>query len=264
MKAVVLAVTLALVSASGKADDLSDANKLFDAKSYPQALALYAKLAEAGNAEAQMKLGEMYWYGEAGSVDMAKADAWFRKAAAAGNKAAQADVEMVKQHDARTAEIAVWTTSYNGSELTSGKFSCKAPSLPAVSHTNDEIKQVNASYGVWLSCYNDFVKNLNDAMPPGKRIPPDLAKIMNQQEYDAAVAHLDKLYAKIAGDARLSANITVADHEKWRVDTEAWVKEQNRIAEDRMKQYKDDVERAAVGQDVRMNTPIVAPNPSKK
>ena len=96
MKKIVFCLTLLLAGAAC-ADELADANALFQKKAYPQALQLYTKLANAGNAEAQLHLGEMYWYGEAGAIDEAKADAWFRKSAAKGNKTAAAALEVMKQ-----------------------------------------------------------------------------------------------------------------------------------------------------------------------
>lgn len=70
VKLTVLCLTM-LLGVPALADDLADANKLLENKAYPQALAAFTKLANAGNAEAQFHLGEMYWYGEAGSVDLA-------------------------------------------------------------------------------------------------------------------------------------------------------------------------------------------------
>ena len=69
MKKIVICLGL-LFAGLAHADELADANALFQKKAYPQALQLYTKLANAGNAEAQLHLGEMYWYGEAGAIDM--------------------------------------------------------------------------------------------------------------------------------------------------------------------------------------------------
>src|SRR6266571_6458393 len=94
-----LALTLVLGSAA-HADELADANALFAKKAYPQALQLYTRLANAGNVEAQRHLGEMYWYGEAGAIDNVKADGWFRKAAAKGDKVAIATLDVMQQREA--------------------------------------------------------------------------------------------------------------------------------------------------------------------
>ena len=75
-----------LLAGLAHAGELDDAKALFEQKKYPEAMKLYTKLANAGNVEAQQNLGQMYWYGEAGEVDEAKATMWFTKAAAKGNK----------------------------------------------------------------------------------------------------------------------------------------------------------------------------------
>lgn len=43
-----------LISAAALADPIGDANALFAKKSYPEAMQAYTKLANAGNAEAQL------------------------------------------------------------------------------------------------------------------------------------------------------------------------------------------------------------------
>ena len=228
MKKIVFCLSL-LVAGAACADELADANALFQKKSYPQALQLYTKLANAGNAEAQLHLGEMYWYGEAGAIDEAKADAWFRKAAAKGNKTAAAALEVMKQRVARRADIDYWTSKYDGAELKSGKFRCPAPRVPGISKTNEEIDAVAARVTAWQECYNGFVVNLNESSPLTKRIPPDVEKLMNQQETEKAKAYLDEVQARIAEDAKVNAKLVLADFGAWRSATDAWVAEHNMI-----------------------------------
>jgi TPR repeat protein len=204
-----------LVAGTAYADELADANKLIEAKSYPQALALYTRLANAGNAEAQFHLGEMYWYGEAGRVDLPVAEGWFKKAAAAGNKEAGAALATMRARETRAADIAFWTGTYDGADLKSGKFACAQPAIPAISKDNKEIKAVNASVASWQACYNGVVQNLQDAMPPGKRIPPDIAKLMNQIEYDQAVERMDKVYASVAAETGKEAQAILAQRDAW-------------------------------------------------
>lgn len=218
-----------LLCGAANADELADANALFAKKAYPQALQLYTRLANAGNVEAQRHLGEMYWYGEAGAIDNAKADAWFRKAAAKGDKVASAALEVMKQRETRRADIDYWISKYDGADLKSGQFRCQAPRIPAVSKQNDEIKSVSAKVQAWQDCYNAFVLNLNDAAPLVKRIPADVAKLMNEAEMTQATAYLDDLHKSIAEDARISAKLVLADFAVWRGATEAYVAEHNEI-----------------------------------
>jgi TPR repeat protein len=197
------------------ADELADANKLLANKEYPQALALYGKLADGGNVEAQFHLGEMHWYGEAGKIDLDQARLWFGKAAAAGNAGAKSALDVMRQRELRRADIAYWVSGYDGAELKSGKFNCARPFVPPISKSDAEVKRVEDGYLAWKKCYNGFVQNINDALPPGKRIPADVAKLMNQVEYDQAVAHLDEIYAALLRQASTGGAAINADYKDW-------------------------------------------------
>jgi TPR repeat protein len=218
-----------LMGSAVHADELADANALFAKKAYPQALQLYARLANAGNVEAQRHLAEMYWYGEAGVVDNAKADSWFRKAAAKGDKVSAAALEVMRQRELRRADLDYWIGKYDGADLKSGQFRCPAPRFPAISKINQEIDAVSAKFQAWQNCYNAFVRNLNDASPLTKRIPDDIAKLLNKEEMDKATAYLGEVHARIAEDARISAKLVLADFAVWRDATEAYVAEHNAI-----------------------------------
>jgi hypothetical protein len=218
-----------LLAGAVHAGDLADANALFAKKAYPQALQLYTKLANAGNVEAQQHLGEMYWYGEAGAVDDARAEAWFRKAAAKGNAVAVASLDVMKQRVARRAEIDHWIGKYDGSDLKSGQLRCPAPRIPAMSKLNDEIDRVAGAMSAWQECYNRFVVNLNEASPLTKRIPPDVARLMNKDETERARVYLEQVHANVAEDARVSSKLVLADFAAWRSATEAYVAEHNAI-----------------------------------
>lgn len=230
MKKIVICLSLFFVSVA-HADELADANALFQKKAYPQALQLYTKLANAGNSEAQLHLGEMYWYGEAGAVDDGKAEGWFRKSAVKGNKTAAAALEVMKQRVTRRAEIDYWLTKYDGSEFKSGKFRCPAPRIPAVSKLNDEIEAVAARVKVWQDCYNAFANNLNEASPLTKRIPADVAALMNKQEMDDASKYLDEVHARLTAEATINSKMVLADFDVWRRATDAYVAEHNTIVQ---------------------------------
>lgn len=230
MKHLILAISLLLCS-SAQADPLLDANALFDKKSYPEAVQAYTKLANAGNAEAQQKLGQMYWYGEAGAVDEVKAEAWFRKAAAKGNAVAIASLELMKQRSARRAEINQWVERYQGEDLKSGQFDCAAPRIPAISKQSEEIERVSASINKWQNCYNAYVTNLNAASPLVRRIPADIVKLLNQAETTRAAERLALVQENLAEEARVSSKLVLADVAAWRSATEAYVKQHNAIVE---------------------------------
>ncbi len=224
-----LLLCLLLAMPLAHADELTDANALFDKKEYAQALKLYTKLANGGNAEAQQHLGEMYWYGEAGKVDDAAAEAWFTKSAAKGNKVSAAALEVMKQRVARKADIVYWTSKYDGADLTAGRFRCPAPRLPAVSKDNADIAANSDRIEAWQNCYNAFVTNLNAVTPLTKRIPADIAALMKQEEIDAAAKHLQVVQENVTETAKVSSKLVLADIAAWRGATDAWVREHNDI-----------------------------------
>ncbi len=89
MKKIAFSIFL-LFSCAAYADELADANKLLENKSYPQALELYKKLAQSGNAEAQFHLGERYGRGGNNGLEASETESrvesykWFTLAAAQG------------------------------------------------------------------------------------------------------------------------------------------------------------------------------------
>jgi uncharacterized protein len=218
-----------LLCGSVLADELADANALFAKKSYPEALAKYTKLANAGNAEAQQHLGEMYWYGEAGEVDEGKAQAWFQKAAAKGNKVAIASLDVMKQRVARRADIDYWISKYDGSDLHSGEYRCKEPRFPALSKINDEIDAIGGKMKAWQDCYNRAIEHLNKVTPLNQLIPADLAKLMNKDEIEKATAHLQQVHDNVSEDFKVSSRLVLADFAAWRDATEAYVNEHNQM-----------------------------------
>lgn len=209
------------------AGELEDATALFDKKDYAGALKIYTKLADAGNPQAQQLLGQMYWYGEAGEVDEAKAKALFEKSAAKGNKIAQASLGVMQQRVERRADIDYWIKGYDGSELKSGEYRCPAPRIPSVSKINDEIERVGAAVATWQTCYNKMVTHLNEVSPLSKQIPQDIAQLMNKQETEASHAHLERVRLNIAEEAKVNSKLILADFAAWRSATEAYVDQHN-------------------------------------
>ena len=228
---------LAGLAAQAGAGELEDAKALFEQKKYPEAMKLYARLANAGNVEAQQNLGQMYWYGEAGEIDEAKARAWFTKAAAKGNKVAADSLVIMQQRVERRADIDYWMAKYDGEDLKSGKFHCTAPRVPAVSKQSDEIDRVANAINKWQDCYNGFVLNLNAVTPLSNRIPADVAKLMSAAEMEKAKAHLAQVQENVSEEAKVGAKMTLADVAVWRSATEAYIAEHNAIVN---KAPKDD------------------------
>lgn len=227
MKKYLFCLSLLISGAAFGADDIASANALFAKKSYPQALQMYTKLANGGNPEAQLRMGEMHLYGEAGAVDLAKAQSWFKKSAAKGNKTAIAALDMMKKREERKADIAHWMSKYDGSDLKSGKYHCPIPRLPALSKQNDEIQAIGAKVQAWQDCYNGFVENVNALNPLTKSIPKDIADLMTKDEMAVATKHLETVYSRIVEDARVSAKLFLADFAAWRDATDVYVDAHN-------------------------------------
>ncbi len=235
-----LGILFFLAAGVAGADELSDANRLMQDKSYDKAFPIYTRLAAAGNPEAQFRLGEMYWYGDGTASDIPTARTWLQKAAAAGHHDAQEDLAALKAREGRGADIAYWTTNYKGEDLTSGKFACPAPAIPLMSRTNADIKAVSASVAAWQACYNGFVANVNAALPPGKRIPDDVAAMMTPHEMAAARAHLDQVYGSVIAQAQTAAGTVISHRDAWQKATEEYVVATNRAAkEDERKMLLD-------------------------
>lgn len=241
MRSLIFCLVIVL-SGTAFADELADANKALDAKAYPQALQLFSKLAAAGNPEAQLRLGEMYWYGEGVALDRARGDTLIAQAAAGGNPEAAVARSLSARRAQHGADIAYWTGGYDGADLTAGKYNCVAPAIPTVSTTNADIKAVNDAMATWRACYEAFAEHLKSALPPGKRIPPEIVVVMSEQETQQARTHLDKIYAAVTEKANASAVATLARREQWEAATLVSVAEQNSLAEARTRQAKVDLE----------------------
>ena len=216
-----------LISAAAHADDLADANALFAKKAYPQALQAYTKLANAGNPEAQLHMGEMYLYGDAGTVDLPKAEGWFKKSAAKGNKTAIAALEMMKKREVRKADLEYWMSKYDGSELRSGQYRCPTPRIPAISKQTDEIDAIGKKVNAWQLCHNSFVEYINTVNPLTKLIPKDIADLMTKEEMAIATKHLEEVYTRVVEESRVTAKLFMADFTVWRDATEAYISDYN-------------------------------------
>jgi len=232
---------VALLAATGfaAADELADANRLLVTKEYGKALPIYQHLAEAGNADAQFHLGEMYWFGDGTAPDLDKAVQWFQKSAAAGNADAAVSLVSLKRRETHGNEIVYWTSTYQGEDLLSGKFECKTPTLPQVSMSNDDMKAVRASIKDWHECYNGFVANVNTVLPPGKAIPADVLDMMTPAEAQQAQRHLDQVYNKVIANARRNADAFTAQENAWVEQTERYVSREN----ERTERLRDDIMR---------------------
>jgi hypothetical protein len=215
------------VTGIASAGQLEDANQLLSAKAYDKALPAYTRLAEAGNTEAQFRLGEMYWYGDGTAPDLTLATSWMQKAAARGHAGAAESLAIIKERETRGADIAYWTSGYKGADLVSGRFNCIAPLIPAVSATTEEIKATSSAYTAWQACYDGFAANLNSVMPPVKRIPADVLRLLTPREGEMAIAHLNTVFDGIIAQANQDALAVSSQFVKWETATQIRVADLN-------------------------------------
>ena len=225
----VMRCVMSAALAATPAADLADADAAFARKAYPEALQKYTKLANAGNATAQQHLGEMYFYGEAGGVDVDKATQWFTKAAAKGNAVAIASLDLIKQREGRRKELDWWISGYDGSDVRTDEYRCTPPRFPAVSKINEEIDRISAKMKSWQECHNRYADHLAASSPFTKRIPEDINKLMTKAELEKATAHMGQVEEGLAEDSKVGAKLVMADYNVWRNATEAYIAEHNDI-----------------------------------
>lgn len=243
VRTLLFCVAMAVAGASAAADDLGNANVALQQKNYPTALQLFGQLAAGGNPEAQLRLGEMYWYGEGVALDRAKGDALFAQAAAKGNQEALAATSLSARRAARSADIAWWTSDYQGLDLTSGQWRCTPPVIAQQSSSNADIKATSDAIKAWSDCYNGFVDHVSQALPPGKAIPGDLLELMSELELAQSRAHLDQVYARVLADAKARADATLARRDAWEKATQAYAKTANAQVAADSKLIQDKLER---------------------
>jgi TPR repeat protein len=257
---------LLAASGSAAADSLSEANRLLAEKSYGEAFPVFQMLAHSGNAEAKLRLGQMYWYGQGVAADRAKADHLFAEAGAAGNKEAQDALTLSHRREARSGEIAKWS-AYDGADLAAGKYACPQPAIGEVSKTNDEIKATMSGYQAWAACYNGFVSDLDGPLAPSRRIPADLVALMSESEHQQALAHVSEVTQAAVGKVGANAQMIMASYDKWEKATKAFADEHNASVEARKtanKQLLDNEER--IRRDAANSyvpPPVPASRPSK-
>lgn len=232
-----------LLSAAARADELANANALLEAKSYPQAMALLTRLAGSGNTAAQLRLGQVYWYGEGTSVDRAKADALFAQAASAGNEQARQAMALSGLREQHRQDIARWTTSYDGADLKGQAAACVPPAFPEKSTENSAIKKVQAEMAGWQECHNRFVKQLESLLPVGKAIPVEVLDLMSDEEVEQAKVHLGSVYKQVAADATSRAGQIKGAYGQWEKLTMAYVSEQNELTAARERQIREEMEK---------------------
>lgn len=250
MKKTGLMLAFVLVQCMAQADELGEAQKLWDQKNFTAAFQAFSKLAQSGNPAAQLQLGEMYGFGEGTVEDIGQATRWLEQAAKAGNKEAPASLELVRKRAAHKADIQWYVQEFDGADARYEKFACAAPVVPPLSKTNPEIQAVNAAVQAWTACYGRFAANLNAKAPVQNTIPSKVLDLMNNDEFTRASAHIGKVYTAIADQAQLSADNVTKTVAAWRQATEQYVTDYNKktTTELRLLQTINDTDTKAISE----------------
>ena len=170
---------------------------------------------EMGNADLLYQRGEKFWYGQGVAVDMAKADALFRQAAAAGSQEARAALELTPRRQAQMGLIDYYLNRYDGADV---KLSCAKVDIPAVSDA-DTYKEVGSKIDAWEACYNRFVANFNRRLPPDKGRPAELTYLMTDAEIKQAAERMDRAYASAGTEGEQAAKAFEAAKLAWQERT---------------------------------------------
>lgn len=222
-------VAVVLMAACGmlRADQLSDAQRSWENKDFATAFQRFSVLAERGVPAAQLQLGEMYGFGEGTAQNLEQAVRWLSRAQAAGNPDAAESLLLVRERSRRKDEIAYYTSRFDGAALRYENFQCVRPVIPAVSKTNQEIKAVNDTVIAWSACYGRFVQGLNRSLPATNTIPPDVLKLMSNDEYARASELITRTGQQLAVEPQQLANAVLAENQAWKTATDKYVADSN-------------------------------------
>lgn len=121
------------------------------------------------------------------------------------------------------ADIAYWTTAYQGEDLVSGKNACPMPGIPDVSTSVDEIQKVGKAISRWSICYNDFASDISAAGPTSNRIPAEIRKLMTPAELAQAIKRLDTVVTAIVERRGAEAELFIARRDNWLAATDKYL-----------------------------------------
>jgi hypothetical protein len=227
-----IAMTLLCTFAMGAhADELADGMKAWEKRDFAQAQQIYTRLAQAGNVQAQLLLGELYGFGEGMAEDQVQAEKWLSKAQAGGSPDAAASLAAMRQRVARKADIARYVNGDPSVAPGLAKLGCAKPVYPEVSRTRAEIRAVEATSNAWRSCFDRFAMG----QIPVKAIPEDLAGLMSLSELDRANLAIDKAVV-IAANAE--AKDVIAAYDGWYERTQHLGLEMEKVTKDQVNQRK--------------------------
>lgn len=248
MKKITLMMLLLTSFGFAHAGELEDAQKLWDDKQFYKSFQIFNKLAQEGNVKAQWQLGEMYGFGEGTEEDAKKAEYWLEQAAAQGSAEAVTSLSVVKKRQTHLADIAYYTTKFDGANASYASFGCIHPVIPERSTTNEEISEVNASIIKWTECYNRFVVNLSNVAAPEKTISSSILPLMNNEEFKKSAVLIGKVYEDIWINANQMEKIISQKINSWKMATEKFVAENNAAAKENKVNTENEMQRISRSQ----------------
>lgn len=131
----------------------------------------------------------------------------------AAGTASASPSDMAPRAAALDAQVAFWTSGFGDADLIAGT-GCTAPSVPAVSTRNVEIRAVSRSIERWEACHNGFMQRLA-ATPAEARIPADVLAAMSADERVQALRHVEAVQARVTAEAFADAATRMARHGDW-------------------------------------------------
>lgn len=212
---------------AASADELSDAQRLWENKEFYKSFQIFTKLAESGNVNAQVQLGEMYGFGEGTQEDITKAAYWLQQAVAKGHPEAAESLSLVQERQKHRSDIAYYVNSFDGGNAVYAKFNCARPQIPARSTTNEEVAEVNSGINAWTECYGRYIVNFRNVITPEKTIRPEILRLMNNDEFNRATLLIGKVYAGMAAETDELARGVEGESIAWKNATEDFARKNN-------------------------------------
>lgn len=212
MNKISVLLLLAMLGGLARADQLAEANQAWEQQNFAKAVQIYQQLAQAGNAQAQLLLGEMVGFGEGIAEDADRAEALVKQAQASGHPEAAAMLVTLQQRRAHKADIARYVNQYDGSDV---RLDCGRPAFPTVSGSRESVDQALNGMKNWATCYEQYSARLASLLPAGKVIPAEVAAVMNVAELTAARQRIDRAYTVVNAAAQAEAEQVLASNDDW-------------------------------------------------
>lgn len=188
-------------------DDLTEANRLRGKKEFSRATSLYQILAEQGSVEAQLALGEMYWYGAGVASNPKLAEEWFKKAAANGAINAEKFLNLISEREKHQSEINFFANEFDGKGFKFAEMNCSRPDFSTAAHNSVDIENMINQINEFAACFNKYGERLNTSRNLDQQIPNDILRLMTNEEVEKSINRSMRALAMI----RLTANMIADD-----------------------------------------------------